>query len=107
LGARGGLATWNPGLLQAMVEAMNRGVTLNVVISNPGAPGGGQKSSTNKFAPYNGGEPASVNAKTRTSMADSTRVAEGTRSVVDDLCVQNEKNEPFEFTETGEEILGL
>jgi hypothetical protein len=50
---------------------------------------------------------SSISGQTRTSMADSTRVAEGTRSVIDDLFVQNEKNEPFEFTETDEEILGL
>jgi phosphatidylserine/phosphatidylglycerophosphate/cardiolipin synthase-like enzyme len=61
----GWVATFNYGLIDAIVAAMDRGVTFYVVISNPGAPSGGQKhwSGTDMMAPYDGDLPGIANGE--------------------------------------------
>ena len=49
---------WNPGLLQAIAEALNRNVDVYIVLSNPNAGAGGLIS-----ASYPGNKPSDVNAK--------------------------------------------
>jgi phosphatidylserine/phosphatidylglycerophosphate/cardiolipin synthase-like enzyme len=56
----GVVAGWNPGLLNAIADALSRGVNIDVVISNPGAVAGGLTALT---APYDGDQPSTVNAK--------------------------------------------
>jgi phosphatidylserine/phosphatidylglycerophosphate/cardiolipin synthase-like enzyme len=56
----GDMMGWNPGLLFAMADALNRGVSIDVVASNPGALAGGLGKTE---APYDGNSPQDVNAK--------------------------------------------
>jgi phosphatidylserine/phosphatidylglycerophosphate/cardiolipin synthase-like enzyme len=58
--AYGVVAGWNRNLLNAMAGALNRGVNIYVVISNPNAVAGGL---TALSAPYGGDQPSTVNAE--------------------------------------------
>lgn len=58
--AFGIVAGWNLDLLEAMADALNRGVDISVVLSNPGAVAGGL---TKASAPYDGDNPSTINAK--------------------------------------------
>jgi len=58
---------WNPALLNAMADALNRGVTISAVISNPGATAGGL---SNLTAGYNTDPPNTVNAELASTLVD-------------------------------------
>jgi phosphatidylserine/phosphatidylglycerophosphate/cardiolipin synthase-like enzyme len=57
----GYVATFNYGLIEAIVDAMKRGVDFYVVISNPGAPSASQKDKSPSLAPYDGDQPGVMN----------------------------------------------
>jgi phosphatidylserine/phosphatidylglycerophosphate/cardiolipin synthase-like enzyme len=71
LGPAGVIAGWNPALFQAMADALNRGVNIYVVLSNPGAVAGGL---TGLSAPYDGDNPATVNAKMAQVLAEQAGI---------------------------------
>jgi phosphatidylserine/phosphatidylglycerophosphate/cardiolipin synthase-like enzyme len=58
-------ASFNFGLIDAIVDAMKRGVDFYVVISNPGAPSASQKDLVDAFAPYDGDKPGVTNGQVR------------------------------------------
>ena len=59
----GYVATFNYGLIEAIVDAMKRGVDFYVVISNPGAPSASQKDKLPVLAPYDGDNPGVTNGQ--------------------------------------------
>jgi phosphatidylserine/phosphatidylglycerophosphate/cardiolipin synthase-like enzyme len=60
----GWVAGWNPNLLGAMADALNRGVLINVVTSNPGAVAGGDGDN------YSADLPSTVNAEVAETLVD-------------------------------------
>jgi phosphatidylserine/phosphatidylglycerophosphate/cardiolipin synthase-like enzyme len=59
---------WNPRLLYAMADALNRGVSIDVVLSNPKAVAGGLGSGD---APYGGNKPVDVTDKIADTLTGS------------------------------------
>jgi phosphatidylserine/phosphatidylglycerophosphate/cardiolipin synthase-like enzyme len=69
------VAGWNVGLLQAISDAMKRGVEFYVVIANPGAPSNDQYVLVSFTAPYDGGDPTDVNGKLVKTVAARQKIS--------------------------------
>lgn len=71
LGPMGIIAGWNNDLFVEMARAMQRGVAVDVVLSNPGAVAGGL---TKLSAPYDGESPDAINDKMLQTLTDTLKL---------------------------------